>query len=126
MIRRHELSDAEREFVRPLLPRSLRGRKRLDYRTVLNATVWKFRTGTAWRDVPERYGAWATPHGAPAGTVSIKITVTGDKLAEDCTETVREVRSDPVMSVSGGATTTGTRVRASMSVVDAILPAWTS
>ncbi|MCT4352172.1 transposase [Streptomyces sp. Je 1-79] len=22
----------------------------------------KFRTGTAWRDVPERYGPWATLH----------------------------------------------------------------
>lgn len=62
MIRRHELSDAEWEFVPPLLPESLRGRKRLDDREVLNGIVWKFRTGTAWRDVPERYGPWAAPH----------------------------------------------------------------
>ncbi|MGW6456856.1 transposase [Streptomyces sp. NPDC055078] len=34
------------------------GRKRLDDRIVLNGIVWKFRTGTAWRDVPERYGPW--------------------------------------------------------------------
>ncbi|MFI8199493.1 IS5 family transposase [Streptomyces sp. NPDC085942] len=61
-MRRHELSDAEWEFVRPLLPVSLRGRKRLDDRRVLNGIVWKFRTGTAWRDVPERYGPWATLH----------------------------------------------------------------
>ncbi|MCL7493172.1 IS5 family transposase [Streptomyces sp. MCA2] len=61
-MRRYELSDAEWEFVRPLLPDSLRGRKRLDDRTVLNGIVWKFRTGTAWRDVPERYGPWATLH----------------------------------------------------------------
>ncbi|WP_373558841.1 transposase, partial [Streptomyces sp. WZ.A104] len=27
-----------------------------------NGIVWKFRTGTAWRDVPERYGPWATLH----------------------------------------------------------------
>ncbi|MFE0119375.1 transposase [[Kitasatospora] papulosa] len=54
MIRRHELSDAEWEFVRPLLPRSEGGRKRLDDRTALNGIVWKFRTGTAWRDVPGR------------------------------------------------------------------------
>ncbi|MEU2353541.1 IS5/IS1182 family transposase, partial [Streptomyces misionensis] len=32
--------------VRPLLPESLRGRKRLDDRRVLNGIVWKFRTGT--------------------------------------------------------------------------------
>ncbi|MFH8257037.1 transposase [Streptomyces roseolus] len=50
MIRRHELSDAEWEFVRPLLPESVRGRKRLEDRRVLNGVVWKFRTGTAWRD----------------------------------------------------------------------------
>lgn len=62
MIRRHELSDAEWEFVRSLLPESSRGRKRLDDRTVLNGIVWKFRTGIAWRDVPERYGPWATLH----------------------------------------------------------------
>ncbi|WP_146214467.1 transposase [Streptomyces sp. ICBB 8177] len=62
MIRRHELTDMEWEFVRPLLPESLRGRKRLDDRTVLNGIVWKFRTGTAWRDVPERYGSWHTLH----------------------------------------------------------------
>ncbi|MFF1648825.1 IS5 family transposase [Streptomyces sp. NPDC058240] len=61
MMRRHELSDTEWEFVRPLLPEPLRGRKRDDHR-VLNGIVWKFRTGTAWRDVPERYGRWATLH----------------------------------------------------------------
>ncbi|WP_257155584.1 IS5 family transposase [Streptomyces sp. Ru87] len=61
-MRRHELSDAEWAFVEPLLPRSERGRRRLDDRTVLNGIVWKFRTGVAWRDVPERYGSWATLH----------------------------------------------------------------
>ncbi|MFE1782222.1 IS5 family transposase [Streptomyces sp. NPDC059506] len=61
-MRRHELSDVEWEFVRPLLPKPLRGRKRLDDRMVLNGIVWKFRTGVAWRDVPERYGQWATLH----------------------------------------------------------------
>ncbi|GGK27696.1 hypothetical protein GCM10011583_69650 [Streptomyces camponoticapitis] len=54
VMRRHELSDAEWEFVRQLLPESLRGRKRLDDRTVLNGIVWKFRTGTARGDVPDR------------------------------------------------------------------------
>ncbi|MFI1186468.1 transposase [Streptomyces californicus] len=46
----------------PSAARSERGRKRPDDRTVLNRIVWKFRTGTAWRDVPERYGSWATLH----------------------------------------------------------------
>ncbi len=25
---------------------------------MLNGIVWKLRTGSAWRDVPERYGSW--------------------------------------------------------------------
>ncbi|ALM43639.1 transposase (plasmid) [Streptomyces sp. FR-008] len=29
---------------------------------MLNGIVWKFRTGTAWRDVPERYGPWQSLH----------------------------------------------------------------
>lgn len=62
MICRHELSDAEWEFLRPLLPGASCGQKRLDDRTVLNGIVWKFRTGTAWRDAPERYGSWHTSH----------------------------------------------------------------
>lgn len=44
------------------MPASLRGRKRLDDRKALNGIVWKFRTSTAWRDVPERYGPWTTLH----------------------------------------------------------------
>ncbi|MFF1264199.1 transposase, partial [Streptomyces sp. NPDC058321] len=37
----------------------LRGRSfRRDDRVVLNGIVWKLRTGSAWRDVPERYGSW--------------------------------------------------------------------
>ncbi|MGY5015068.1 transposase [Streptomyces sp. 900105755] len=43
-------------FVRSLLPVPSPGRRRLEDRRVLNGIVWKFRTGTAWRDVPERYG----------------------------------------------------------------------
>jgi transposase len=60
VLRRHELSDAEWELIEPLLPRPGRGRRRLDDRRVLNGIVWKLRTGVAWRDVPERYGPWAT------------------------------------------------------------------
>ncbi|MFJ3176745.1 IS5 family transposase, partial [Streptomyces roseus] len=62
MIRRYELSDAEWELVQPRLPRPVFGRPWLDDRTVLNGIVWKFRTGVAWRDVPERYGSWASLH----------------------------------------------------------------
>ncbi|MEU1863678.1 transposase [Streptomyces gardneri] len=40
MIRRHEVSDAEWELIKPLLPRPALGRPRLDDRTVLNGVVY--------------------------------------------------------------------------------------
>ncbi|MFD4318998.1 IS5 family transposase [Streptomyces sp. NPDC058548] len=38
------------------------GRPRLDDRRMLNGIMWKFRAGVAWRDVPDRYGSWASLH----------------------------------------------------------------
>lgn len=29
---------------------------------MLNAILWKLRTGAPWRDLPERYGLWKTAH----------------------------------------------------------------
>ncbi|WP_405434986.1 IS5 family transposase [Streptomyces anulatus] len=60
-MRRHELSDAEWAVLSRLLPSSgTAGRPRSDDRVVLNGIVWKLRTGSAWRDVPDRYGSWQT------------------------------------------------------------------
>ncbi len=58
MIRRHELTDQEWDALKELLPAGRRGRPREDDRRLLNGIVWKIRTGSAWRDVPERYGPW--------------------------------------------------------------------
>ena len=60
MRRRHELSDAEWERLQPLLPPHRAGRARRDDRPIVNGIVWKLATGAPWRDVPERYGSWAT------------------------------------------------------------------
>jgi transposase len=60
MVRRHELSDEEWAVLSRLLPGTGTGRPRRDDRVVLNGIVWKLRTGSAWRDVPERYGSWRT------------------------------------------------------------------
>ncbi|MFB6890956.1 IS5 family transposase [Kitasatospora sp. NPDC056327] len=61
MVRRHELSDAEWAVLSRFLPASgVAGRPRSDDRLVLNGIVWKLRTGTSWRDVPERNGSWQT------------------------------------------------------------------
>jgi transposase len=60
MRRRHEVSDAEWERLRPLLPRHTSGKPRKDDRLVLNGILWKLATGAPWRDLPERYGPWQT------------------------------------------------------------------
>ena len=38
------------------------GRRWRDHRQVINAILWKLRTGAPWRDLPERYGPWKTAH----------------------------------------------------------------
>lgn len=50
--------------IEPLLPPqsgSPGGRWR-DHRQVINAILWRLRTGAPWRDLPERYGPWKTAH----------------------------------------------------------------
>jgi transposase len=60
--RRHELTDHQWERLEPLLPpqRPHTGRPAKEHRTVLNGILWVLRTGSPWRDLPERYGPWQT------------------------------------------------------------------
>lgn len=57
---RHDLTDAEWAIIEPLLPNKSRGVPRVDDRRVINGILWRFRCGTPWRDVPERYGPRTT------------------------------------------------------------------
>ena len=61
-MRRHELTEAEWQRLRPLLPpeKPLVGRPNHDHRRVVNGIRWRLRTGAPWRDLPERYGKWET------------------------------------------------------------------
>jgi transposase len=59
-MRRHELSDYEWRVIRPPLPNKPRGVARVDDRRVLNGILWRFRTGSPWRDIPERLGPSTT------------------------------------------------------------------
>ena len=59
-MRRHELSDREWSIIQPLLPQKSRGVPRVDDRRVVNGILWRFRAGTPWRNVPERYGPRTT------------------------------------------------------------------
>ena len=61
MVRCREITDAAWEQIEPLLPENWRkGGRWRDHRTVIDGILWKLRTGTPWRDLPERYGPWQT------------------------------------------------------------------
>jgi transposase len=63
-MRRHELTEAQFEAIRRLLPQGGgRGRRWRDHLDVLNGLSWRLRTGCPWRDIPERYGPWSTIYG---------------------------------------------------------------
>ncbi|WP_155804603.1 IS5 family transposase, partial [Magnetospirillum fulvum] len=58
--RRYELTDYEWSIIQPLLPNKSRGVPRVDDRKVLNGILWRFRTGSPWAEIPERYGPATT------------------------------------------------------------------
>lgn len=59
---RGDLSETEWRVLKDLLPIEAsnrgRGRRPVDNRAVINGILWRLRTGTPWRDVPEKYGKW--------------------------------------------------------------------
>ena len=57
-----DLTDAEWERIRPLLPRpAKRGRKpSVDLREILNAIRYMTRTGGGWRMLPKDFPPWQT------------------------------------------------------------------
>jgi transposase len=57
---RYDLSEAEWRIVQPLLPPTGRGAARVDDRRVVNAIFYVLRTGSPWRDLPERFGPYTT------------------------------------------------------------------
>lgn len=58
-MRRHELTDAQWKRIEPLLHRYGRKSQKGD-RNFINAVVYVLKTGTPWRDLPERFGKWKT------------------------------------------------------------------
>lgn len=59
---RFDLSDTEWAVIAPLLPDKPRGMARVDDRKVLNGIFYILRTGSPWRDLPERYGPYTTAY----------------------------------------------------------------
>lgn len=64
MVKRHELTDAEWVLLAPLMPTDPhKGGRWADHRRVINAILFRTRTGIPWRDLPERFGPWETAAG---------------------------------------------------------------
>ena len=57
-----EALTAERwEQLGPLLPQqAATGRPAGEHRLIVEGILWLMRTGSAWRDLPERFGPWQT------------------------------------------------------------------
>ena len=61
MARQAELSEAAWARIEPLMPQAVgRSRPWRDHRQVVEGIVHRYRTGVAWRDLPERFGPWQT------------------------------------------------------------------
>lgn len=56
---RGDLTDDEWALVEPHLPLGERG-PIPDLRRQFNGVMWRFRTGSPWRDLPGEYGSWST------------------------------------------------------------------
>lgn len=56
------MSDAQWALIEDMLPRRTgkKGRPFSDARLMVEAIVYRYRTGIAWRDLPEVFGAWQT------------------------------------------------------------------
>lgn len=62
MLRTEALSDEDWFRIEPLLPVAgvKGGRPWADHRRVVEAIIWRYRTGSAWRDLPDAFGPWIT------------------------------------------------------------------
>jgi transposase len=60
-LRRHDLTDAQWAVLESLMPAQPRqGHRWHDHRMIIDGVFHRTRTGTAWRDLPERFGPWQT------------------------------------------------------------------
>jgi transposase len=59
-VARFDVTNAEWDLIEPFLPVAATGPLPRRTRELFNGVLWRFRTGSGWREVPERYGAWST------------------------------------------------------------------
>ena len=63
-VKRYELTDQQWHKIKDLLPGCTEtvGATARDNRQFVNGVLWILRSGSAWRDLPERYGHWKNTH----------------------------------------------------------------
>lgn len=54
------MTDGEWEFIEPYLPIGEYGPYPERLRQQFEGVIWRFRTGSQWREVPQEFGAWST------------------------------------------------------------------
>ena len=57
---RYDLTDFEWRAIEPLMPMDRRGPKPKNNRQIIYGMFYILRTGSPWRDLPERYGPYTT------------------------------------------------------------------
>jgi putative transposase len=60
MVRADVISDDLWEILEPTMPLDAgrRGRPWNDHRLTLEGIIWRYRTGSPWRDLPSEFGAY--------------------------------------------------------------------
>ena len=59
VLRTDVVSDDLWSVIEPLMPSGRRrGRPWNDHRRTLEGIIWRYRTGSPWRDLPAEFGAW--------------------------------------------------------------------
>lgn len=83
---RYDLSEAKWRLIALLLPNKPRGIARVDDRRVINGIFYVLRTGSPWRDLPERFGPYTTVYSrynrwAKAGGLGKDLRDPGSEIA---------------------------------------------
>jgi len=116
---RFDLTDVEWGLIQPLLPNKPRGVPRVDDRRVLNGIFWILRTGSPWRDLPERYGAYTTVYNrfnrwAKAG-VWVRVF---EELSERSPDSMQFIDSSIIRAHQQAAAKKGGRITPSVALVE--------